>query len=107
MTTERTGAALGDGCDDLTPYLIDLARTMEQTTAPTVAPVPVPENSGTHPTEEPADPIRVTPSSGIPPSRTTARSQVRFTLTITGSADPLAIGVFLSLLAVLVTMVAV
>ncbi|HDR9033335.1 TPA: hypothetical protein QDB07_000784 [Burkholderia vietnamiensis] len=106
MTTERTGAALGDGYDDLTPYLIDLAQTMEQTTAPTVAPVPV-ENSGTHPTGEPADPIRVPPSSGNPPSRNTARSQVRFTLTITGSADPLTIGVFLSLLAVLVTLVAV
>lgn len=56
MTTEGTGAALGDGYDDLTPYLIDLARTMEQATAPTVAPVPVPENSGTHPTGEPGGP---------------------------------------------------
>lgn len=107
MATPMLTTDSDSGYDDLTPYLMDLARTMEAEKGRTGSPHVATQTTETRVVVEPTDAARVPANPGKPVLQNPIRSQVRFTLAVSGSVDPVSLGALLILIGMLVAMIAV
>lgn len=106
MTTPNQQGSNDAEYDDLTPYLLDLARQIDQERARTAASVLVSGEPEARLPEVSTQAARRLAHTPVEASPNTGDGRVRFTLTVSGSADPVAIGVLVSLVAILIAMIA-
>jgi hypothetical protein len=107
MATPMLNPNSDSGYDDLTPYLMDLARTMEAEKARTGSSHVGTPTKDTRVDLESPDAARVPANPGKPVLQNPIRGQVRFTLAVSGSVDPVSLGALLILIGMLVAMIAV
>ena len=94
-----------NGFDDVTADLLDLARQKADQQARAVSPEVDVQKPGTRVAVDPTDAARAPADRAAPFPRTSTRSRVRFTLAISGSVDPLSLGVLVILIGLLVTLI--
>ncbi|HDR9283690.1 TPA: hypothetical protein QDB45_005304 [Burkholderia vietnamiensis] len=94
-----------NGFDDVTADLLDLARQMAAQQARAVSPEVGEQNLGTRVVVDPTDATRAPAGRAAPFRRTSTGSRVSFTLAISGSVDPLSLGVLVILIGLMVTLI--
>ncbi|WP_109479073.1 hypothetical protein [Paraburkholderia sp. C35] len=106
-TTTRTGEGNADdlGYDDLTPFLMDLARRMDvdsHRAAGAVVPIQQPEPVTV---DVPAIPLRALAPTPVRRVRKQDDRRMRFTLAVSGTVDPLSLGILVLAIGILTAMV--